>query len=316
MTRLVSVLGRRIVLGALCVALVVPAARVARAAQLPIFRSRSELVVLAVTVERPRGGYVSALDADDFRVYEDGVARPISFFGREDIPIDLALLIDASASVADVLPLARRAAETLTGQLRDTDRVAVYSFSGRARLEQPFTTDRASIGVAIERIRSASTTSYYDAMNIALGSFPTIPADGPRRRALVVLSDGEDTTSLTTYDDVLERARRNGVGIYTVALGRGHDTPSEVLLRRQHESAYELRALATETGARSFALSKPQDLDGAYQSIADELAHQYCLAFVPRPQQMSRFTSVKVAVDQPGLQVRTRTGFIADAAAP
>ncbi len=280
----------------------------------PRFRSTTELVVMTVTVQQSSGGYVSSLGRDNFTIYEDGRPQPIALFSSDDVPVDVALVVDTSSSVSDQIPLARQAAITLANGLSPADRVAVFSFDQQTRLEQPFTSDRLAIERALGQVHGSSTTAYYDAMNVVLQSFKGAGSEVARRRAIVVLSDGEDTASMSTYEDVLDRARRLGVAIYTVALRSAPAANHSAVLRRTSESAFELRALAFETGARAFTLTARNDLRGAYQSIAEELGHQYSIAFVPGVHVPGRFTRVRIDVDQPGLQVRARTGYIASGA--
>ncbi|MFN7984623.1 MAG: VWA domain-containing protein [Vicinamibacterales bacterium] len=277
------------------------------------FRSTSELVVMTVTVQQTSGAYVSTLGRDNFSIREEGVPQPIALFTSDDIPVDVALVLDTSASVADDIPLACQAALTLARGLKPADRVAVFTFSDRARLDQSFTDNRIDVERALSRVHSASTTAYYDAMNVVLQSFATsATTDDARRRAIVVLSDGEDTSSLSSFEDVLERARRLNVAVYTISLKAGPAANRSAVARQTTESAFEMRDLPFETGGRAFTLTKRDDLRGAYQSIADELGHQYSIAFVPQARVSGRFTRVRVDVNEPGLQVRTRTGYISD----
>lgn len=279
----------------------------------PHFSSTTELVVMNVTVQQVSGGgYVSALNRDDFRVFEEGKPQPIAVFSSDDVPVDVALVVDTSSSVAGEIPLARQAALTLAHGLSPADRIAVYSFDQQTRLEQSFTDNREDVERALGKIHGSSTTAYYDAMNVVLQSFTSSSgSEAARRRAVVVLSDGEDTASVSTYEDVLERARRLGVAVYTVALRDAPAANRGAVVRQTRESSFELRALAFETGARAFTLTARNDLRGAYQSIADELGHQYSIAFVPTAHVAGHFVRVRVDVDQPGLQVRARTGYIA-----
>lgn len=275
------------------------------------FRSTSELVVMTVTVQKVSGAYVSSLERDNFSIREDGVPQPIALFSSDDVPVDVALVLDTSASVAEDIPLACQAALTLARGLKAEDRVAVFTFSDRARLAQTFTDNRSDVERALSTVHAASTTAYYDAMNVVLQSFAAMPTtDEARRRAIVVLSDGEDTSSLSSYEDVLERARRLNVAVYTISLRGAPVANHSAVARQTTESAFEMRDLPFETGGRAFTLTKRDDLRGAYQSIAEELGHQYSIAFVPQARVSGRFTRVRVDVNEPGLQVRTRTGYI------
>jgi Ca-activated chloride channel homolog len=281
-------------------------------ADAPRFKETVDLVVLTVTVQQGDGAYIDALERGDFQIFEEGVPQSIAFFGADVVPLDLILMLDTSGSMSPALPIARRAATALARGLRPTDRAAVYTFNQRAQLRQPFTNDVSLVERALDNTSSAGNTALFDSVTAALTDFPAAErADTPRRRALILLSDGEDTASLSGYEDVVERAQRLGVTMYTVALQQPRATNQRQVIRQQSETAYQMRALATHTGGRTFPLTTVDELAGAYESIATELGHQYCVAYMPaaaRPR--GQLTRVAVLVDRPNVKVRTRTGYV------
>jgi Ca-activated chloride channel family protein len=146
----------------------------------------------------------------------------------------------------------------------------------------------------------------FDALYVALHEFGRAASRTDlHRRALVVLSDGDDTSSLVSFDSVLDQARRSAVALYMIAL----QSPAED--RSVASGVYEMRRLAQETGGRAYVTSALEDLEGVYRTIAQELAHQYAVAYVasvaPTP---NRFRRVAVVVDRPGVKVRTRSGYV------
>lgn len=288
-------------------------APVQRTAAPPTFKTGVDLVALSVTVVDQQQKYVSGLSSGDFQVFEDGVLQNLSFFSASQTPLDLAILLDTSASMGDKIGLAQTAACGLARSLRPADRAAVIDLKDRVNILQPFTGDAARLEAAIRSTRASGGTALYNAIYVALKQFAALPRSQSdvRRQAIVVLSDGDDTVSLMTFDDVLDVARRSGVAIYTIALrsdlavlrsqGHGHFSQSD----------YSMKALAQETGGRSFFPTAASELSGIYSIIGEELATQYALAYAPfngRPDGAFRRVVVRV-VNRPDAILRTRSGY-------
>jgi Ca-activated chloride channel family protein len=272
-----------------------------------MFHSGVDLVALTVTAERPDGSYVPRLQPGDFRVFEEGVPQHVAFFGAGEVPVDLVLMLDTSGSMGARLGVAKQAAINLINASGVEDRTVLMAFGTRADVVVPFTADRALLEQAIQRLQAAGHTALYDAIYVALREFGGAPAGDFRRRAIVVFSDGDDTRSLVSFESVIDQARRTGVAIYVIAPQRA--TPRDH--RPLDGAMYEMRRLADETGGRSFFPDALQDLEGIYGTIARELAHQYVIGYVPESTERNKFRRVSVVVDQPGVKVRTRSGYIA-----
>ena len=289
----------------------------APAPQLPTFRSTASLVSLNVTVQDHAANYVSDLKPEDFAVFEDGVRQDVRFCESQSVPVDLIVLLDTSSSMSNKVDLVRDAANGFLGTLREGDRGAVVAFSDRVDVLQSLTADRPSLTRAVASIHAHGSTALDDAIYISLKEFGQAARQSGevRRQAIAVLSDGDDTSSLVSFDDVLALARRTGVNIYTVALHAPIEMkqPIGTIGRRYlSEGDYTLRTLARETGALSF-FPDVQELKTVYASIAQELAHQYSIGYVPaNPQLDGRFHRVVVQiVSRPGLRSRTRPGYTA-----
>jgi Ca-activated chloride channel homolog len=286
------------------------------AATRPAFQTGVDLVALTVTVTDTTNQYVRNLALDDFTVFEDGVAQPVSFFGVSDVPIDLALLIDASASMRPQMAIVRRAASGLLRTLKRGDRAALVEFRDQVALGQPMTDDLQRVIAALDSISAHGGTSLYNALYVMLRDFQKAASDRStvRRRAIVVLSDGADTGSLISFDDVLDLARRAGVTVYTVAMPSRVPPPGGLLPRRYLSQAdYAMRALAEETGARAFFPTTGVEVREVYNTIASELASQYAIGYTSRNAQQNgawRHVLVRVA-SRPGMRPRTRTGYFA-----
>ena len=285
----------------------------------PTFRSGSALVALNVTVQDGAARFVIGLQSADFVVYEDGVKQQVQFFESTRVPVDLLVLIDTSASMRDKLALVRDAASGFLKTLRPDDRGAVVSFANSVSVLQPLTSDQALLQTAVRAADAKGSTCLNNAVYIALKQFgQTARQDGEvRRQAIVVLSDGADTASLVSFDDVIALARRMGVSIYTVSLQSPPSAQPAVTVGREFaEADYIMKALAKETGAQSF-FPVPTALKHVYASIASELASQYSIGYVPMNGHADgTFRRVNVqVVTRPDVRSRTRLGYTADGAA-
>ena len=284
----------------------------ADAQQPRVFRSGSALVALNVTVQDKGSRFVAGLQPDDFAVYEDGVKQNVQFFESTAVPMDLIVLLDTSSSMSDKLDTVHEAATGFLKSLRDGDRGAVVAFADTVTVLQPLTSDRALLEKAVRATVARGSTSLNNAVYIALKQFGQTArqAADVRRQAIVVLSDGADTSSLVSFDDVLGLARKTGVNVYTVALKSSYSV--NATQKYFSESDYAMKALARETGAQAF-FPQPAELKGVYGSIASELASQYSIGYVPANARADgRFRRVIVQiVTKPDLRSRTRPGYTA-----
>jgi Ca-activated chloride channel family protein len=278
----------------------------------PAFRAGVELVSLNVTVSDGQR-FVTDLDQKDFSVYEDGVKQPITFFNKTNLPIALALLIDTSASMESKLKTAQEAAIGFATRLRPQDMAEIVDFDSRVTILQNFTNNVAALEQAIRKTSAGGSTSMYNAIYIALKDLKKEIArssDEIRRQAIVLLSDGEDTSSLLPFEEVLDLAKRSETAIYTIGL-RTSEGPSTGT-RGFHEAEFVLRQLSQETGGRSFFPNQISDLAGVYSEIADELSSQYTVGYTPQnPRRDGAWRRVIVQVDRPNLTVRHKQGYFA-----
>jgi Ca-activated chloride channel homolog len=274
------------------------------------FRGGVDVVALSVTVTGPGGRYVSDLTADDFTVFEDGKAQKVTFFDRASSPLAVSILIDSSTSMQRELPVAQKAASDFVARLRPSDVAQVVDFDRRVQVLQPFTADREALDNAIYRLEARGSTSMYNAIYIALRALGALakPAAGQiRRDVIVVLSDGEDTSSVVTFDHVLDGAKRSQSVIYAIGLGLGTTTSRRDNVRPD----YALRTLAQETGGHLFLPKDAANLSDVYTQIADELASQYVIGYTSSNTQRTGWRRVSVRVARPSTQARTRTGYYA-----
>ena len=203
--------------------------------------------------------------------------------------------------------------------MKKGDRGAVVAFADSVDIVQPLTRDRRLLEAGIRRTAARGATSLHNAIYIALKQFGrAAQQDGDvRRQAIAVLSDGEDTSSLVSFDDVMELARKSGVSIYPIVL-QSRSASSRVVNEGQRrfysEAEYSMRTLAQETGAQAYFPVQVIELKGIYAAIAQELSSQYSLAYSPNNGRADgRFHKILVRVStRPDLKLRTRTGYTAE----
>jgi Ca-activated chloride channel family protein len=276
------------------------------------FRAGVEVVSLNVTVTDGTARYVTDLTADDFNVFEDGVKQDVTFFNRTNLPIALSLLLDTSASMETKLPVAQEAAIGFARRLRSQDLAEVIDFDSRVIVLQTFTGAIADIEHAIRKTSSGGSTSLFNAVYIALKDLKKVVAknvDEIRRQAIVVLSDGEDTSSLLPFEEVLDLAKRSETAIYAIGL-RSADSTSGA--KGFKEAEFVLRQLAQETGGRVFFPNQLSDLTSVYARISDELSNQYTVGYTSRNQKRDgAWRRLVVRVNRPGMTARTKLGYFA-----
>jgi VWFA-related protein len=270
-------------------------ARRAADPQQPTFSSRVTQVEVYATVTDPHGRAVKGLSQGDFTVAEDGVPQTITAFMGGDFPAAVALAIDRSFSMKGTpLTMAKTAGRAFLERLKPDDRVMLMSISGEVDVLAPLSTERASALEALAALDPWSTTSLYDALIRSLDLLE--PESG--RRAIVVLSDGEDRYSRASEKDVLSRASKSDVMMYLIAIGRTRPRL--------------FGEVASGTGGRSFHARDSKALQSALQTIAEDLGAQYLIGYEPSRPPSSEdhdWRGISVAVNREGLRVRARSGY-------
>ena len=293
---------------AVCAASIVAAAQQAPATQ-PSFRSGVELVSLNVTVmEGTR--YVTDLDQKDFNVFEDGVKQEVTFFNRTNLPIALALLLDTSASMDSKLPTAQEAAIGFARRLRSQDLAEVIDFDNRVTILQNFTNSAQELETAIRRTSAGGSTSLYNAVYIALKDLKKVVARNTeeiRRQAIIVLSDGEDTSSLLPFEEVLDLAKRSETAIYGIGLRDNEGNSGSKLFK---EAEFVMRQLSQQTGGRAFFPNQLSDLNSVYGQISDELSSQYIVGYTSKnPRRDGAWRRIVVQTTRASTATRTKQGY-------
>ena len=269
-----------------------------------VVRVNTELVVLNLTVTDHEGHYVKALKKSDFKIYEDGVeVQPdmIASFSLHESPYAAVVLLDSSGSMEERFSLARSAAIRFLDGLRPEDVAAVYRFDSKVERVQEFSGGR-DLAPTAYAIRAKGMTTLNDAIVEASKTL----ADRPeQRKAIVILSDGMDTYSKASSGKALESALAIGATIYAVDM-----SALDVGGSAKHQSAASLKEFAEKTGGRFVATPGGPALRDAFSGIAEELGHQYTIAYRPANKKRDgKWRTLDVKLSREDLTVRTRKGY-------
>ena len=264
-------------------------------------------MTLEVCARDATGRFLSDLRSDDFLVFENGKPQRISFvLPAGAVPLRAILLIDRSLSMHGAkLEGATEAAELFSRHLQPHDQLEIIAFNARAERVHAFRDDRADVPVALTSIAAAGTTSLYEALLVAADELVRARRDAEpeSREAIIVLSDGEDTTSRVGFEEVLPVLRRSGALVYAVSLREG--AKGERL-----GASWPLLALARDTGARALSVASPDALPALYAEIGEEVRHLHRIGYVSSDDRRDgRWRSVSVRVLSRDARVRTRSGY-------
>lgn len=275
-----------------------------------------ELVTLVATVSSRSGHFIGTLRKEDFRVYEDGVLQEISVFEAREVPVSIGIVFDTSGSMADKIDDVQDAVLHFTKTVNAQDEIFVIRFSGDIDLVSDFTSDRKVLEKAVRRLRAHGSTRLYDAIaegiaRVRHGRYP--------KKALLVVTDGNDTASSAAFQDALQFTQKSEVLIY--ALGIGHsERGSFGHLPGEFEDEVDMRVLqafAEATGGKSFHLQAAHSggvdlIDQACLEVSAELRQQYMLAYYPTNKAKDgSYRQLRVETSSPDHVVRTRQGYFA-----
>ena len=261
------------------------------------FKVSGRLVEVPVTVTDGRGQYLDDLTRDRFTVMDQGTSQGIVEFEPQSREVSCVLLLDTTGSMQLALPALKNAALRLIGELRPQDSIAVYSFSDMVTELQPFTTDKASAKRAVLHTQAFGDTALYD----ALARVGQDLAGRPGKKVIVLFTDGKDNSSTLNPESAIQRAKTNGVPIYTVAQGEaiGHRDLLE-----------QLAGISKATGGEAFAIEKPSEIGRVFEKVSEDLTHGYLLMFQPPATDNSAMRPIQVIVNgQRGLKIRAREEY-------
>jgi VWFA-related protein len=278
----------------------------------PTFEVGIEVINLNVSITDARNRYVTDLIEKQFAVFEDGVRQELTLFSHENLPISLVLMMDCSASMDEKLKVAQDAAVGFVKTLTAQDLAQVVQFNDRRTVLQDFTADQGSLEDAIRRTEASGPTALHNALYVSLKDLDKQKSGRQlRRRAVVLLSDGEDTASLVSDDQVMELARKTEIAIYSISLRPGRSQDRNRLAFSQ--ATHLLTTLSQETGGQVHFPNSLSELDTVYARVAEELRTQYTLGYVSSNKRRDgKWRRIVVRVpERDDLQVRHKIGYYA-----
>jgi VWFA-related protein len=295
-------------------------------------RQNVSLVDVLFTVFNGKNKIVSNLEKENFKVYDDNAQQEIRFFSRQtDLPLRVGLLLDTSNSIRQRLQFEQQAATDFLFNVirRDKDQAFLMDVDDSPEVIQPFTADVQHLRDVIVRQRAGGGTALYDAVyqgcqELLLAPVPAPGRDPDVRRVLVVISDGDDNLSRHSRGEALDMAQRAGIVIYTISTSidwivtdqEANASKSANRKYQKNEGDRVLDQFSSDSGGRAFFPYHVDDLAQSFHDIGEELRNQYSLAYVPAGRTSDRkFHSIRVAVDEKGLQVHARKGYYATAPA-
>jgi Ca-activated chloride channel family protein len=262
-------------------------------------------VALDVLVTDRKGRFVPGLKSSDFRVLELGVPQELSFFTASRTPVTVVLLLDSSASVRSDLLSVQKAANRFISKLAHGDRARIGFFHERVVFGPRFTDDMKEHSAMINQMRPQRSTHLYDALVESFEKLEPVP----KRKVLLVFSDGEDQGSRTSMQGALEAARRSHASVYPVGLlGWSADDG-------MYTNQRLLEQIARVTGGRAFFPSNDKEMRKAFDRIRAELHHQYRMGYVPASgdQEPGQWREIQVELTRrKDLLVRCRLGYYSD----
>lgn len=278
----------------------------------PVFRSATELVALNVTVNDEKGGALVGLHERDFKVYEDGVEQPISFFNAEQAPASWGLVLDRSGSMRDMIDDVYRAALHAIDDGTDEDETFIVTFSDRVDLVSDFVNDKHRLETAILGLRADGGTALWDAVVFGLNH---IRRGQHRKRVLMVITDGEDNRSEVAFRDLIERAERAEVLIYPVGMMGSMTKLPRWIGGGGDPARRELEKLAEVAGARAHFPVDIHECLETMRAIAREVSHQYSIGYYPtNTRRDGKWRKIRVDVVPAGRSkatARARPGYYA-----
>jgi len=272
-----------------------------------IFRLDTRIVVCHTTVIDKTGHLVTNLPQSAFSVFENKVRQEIRRFKREDVPVSLGLVIDNSGSMRNRIAQVKAASLALVKESNPADEVFIVNFNDSAYLDnpkdKPFTNDMKELEAALAKIDTRGGTAMRDAIQMSIDHLKGGHRD---KKVLVVITDGNDNSSIVPMDAILKSAHKSDVLIYGVGL------LSEEEHREAARARKALNDLAEATGGKTFFPKDVTEVDAIARQVARDIRNQYVIEYSPSNSNMDgSFRSIKVTAKAPGTTVRTRSGYYA-----
>jgi Ca-activated chloride channel family protein len=270
-----------------------------------VFRAETRLVVLHASVVDRGGRLVTDLPQSAFTVYENDVQQEVKLFRREDVPISLGLIVDNSGSMADKRRDVESAALALVSHSNPQDEVFIVNFNDEAYLDVDFTSDIKKLEEGLTRIDSRGGTAMRDAISMSIDHL--LEKAKKDKKVLLVITDGNDNTSATTLEKLVQKAQQSEVLIYAVGL------LDKEQRRERRRAQRALNALAVASGGLAYYPRESEEVEPVCVRVAHEIRNQYVIAYSPHNQDLDgTYRRIKVEVKGRGSPtVRTRSGYYA-----
>ena len=263
-----------------------------------IIGAEIEVVSVPVIVHDKAGRFIADLKREDIQILEDGVPQEITYLanstGEDRIPLSIALTLDTSGSMQPSIRFLKEAATYFTGKLELTDQALVVQFNESVKSSSEFTDDTDRMDAFINGLQVWGGTALYDAVMYSLDRLRPRPG----RKALILLSDGDDTSSVAGKAQVTALAKSLEVSIYAVGI-QGFDTPRGFL-----------KNLAEDTGGAYYFPNKTSELIKVFEAIAKDLKNNYLIAYSPKRAADNTYRKIEVRVNRPEVTVRVRPGYL------
>jgi len=258
-----------------------------------------EVVSVPVLVYDKAGHFISDLKKEDIQILEDGIPQEITYLtrgtGEDRIPLSIALTLDTSGSMQPSMRFLKEAATYFTGKLDDSDQALVVTFNESVKSSSEFTDDTDRLDAFINGLQVWGGTAIYDGVMYSLDRL----RDRPGRKALILLSDGDDNASVAGKAQVTALSKALEVSIYSVGI-QGFDMPRGFL-----------KTLAEDTGGAYFFPNKTSELIKVFEAISKDLKNSYLVAYSPKRAADNTYRKIEVKVNRPEVTVRVRPGYMA-----
>jgi len=273
----------------------------------PTLRVDIDLVLLTATVKDRANRYVAGLTKENFQIWEDKTEQQIQYFSEEDVPLSVGIIFDISGSMANKLAAARLAASTFLRMGGQADEYFLVGFSDRAGMMQDFTTDITKLQNSLLSTYAKGGTSLYDALYLGMDK---VNRGHNSRKALLLITDGEDNHSRYSFSDVREFAKEHDVLIYAIGL------LEEQSIQSPQIGAAVLQDLANLTGGAAYFPSSVGALDAICAQIGNDLKNQYVVGYhSTNPSTDGKWRKIRVKINTPKgvprLSVRAKSGYYA-----
>jgi Ca-activated chloride channel family protein len=297
---------RSLTQGVLCGTAFAVAAATLAAQQQPTFKSGTQVVSLFVTVQDAQKRLVPNLTENDFEVFDNDKAQPITYFDNSIHPINVVTMLDTSGSMTLTIDLLKQAAEQFVIRLLPDDKARVGAFNDKIQFGgTEFTNNRDHLISDIKDLDYGNGTRLWDAVGASLDELK--PLDG--RRVVLVFTDGDDTASKASLGNVIDRSRADDVMVYAIGLESRFMAGTQMVRTKPDRG---LRKIADETGGGYFELTRAQELATTFTQVAQELHSQYVIGFTPT-QLDGKVHKLTLKVKQTGLTARARKSYVAAA---